>query len=390
MRRSTWALALSAFLVASSSVSAGAVAPGSGYPQWPATADWQSYVEAPKTSDVDPARIVSTSGSVSGAQALTEPGQGGVTVLKMVAGGPRPTIVVDYGKDVGGVPYFVVRSESKSPVLRATFSEGLNYLGREGDNSPSLSDAGDSARADNLIVSSPGELSTDLIQGGERYERISLISPGTVTLSSIGIRFTAVRATAKDYKGWFDSSSNQLDRIWYDGAYTMQLDELPADAVPGPWNVINGVLNGTSGSSGLIRSGIGWTNYTMSFDAQPAGGEVGWLVRASSSLSGYLFLLAGSADRTGSQARCVRLRSVPSRPPPSRQFPFPGPSMRRPGTRCSTDVSGTEITTSIDGHQVASFDTDSLPAGAPVYGSGSVGFLFWAALPTSGTWTSPL
>ena len=61
-------------------------------------------MEGPKAIDVDPTQIVSTSGSVSGAQALTEPGQGGATVLKMVAGGRKPTIVVDYGKDVGGFP----------------------------------------------------------------------------------------------------------------------------------------------------------------------------------------------------------------------------------------------------------------------------------------------
>src|SRR5208283_5383527 len=117
---------------------------------------------------------------------------------------------------------------------------------------------------------------------GERYERISLISPGTVTLSSIGIRFTAVRATANDYKGWFDSSSDQLNRIWFDGAYTLQLGELPADAVPGPWNVINGVLNGNGGGAALLRNGSSWTNYTMSFDSQLVGKKIGWLVRAQS------------------------------------------------------------------------------------------------------------
>ena len=78
----------------------------------------------------------------------------------MAAGGPPPTIVVDYGKDVGGVPYFVVRSESRSPVLRAAYSEGLAYLGPDGDNTPSSSNAGDSSRVDDLTVASPGTLST--------------------------------------------------------------------------------------------------------------------------------------------------------------------------------------------------------------------------------------
>ena len=294
----------------------------------------------------------------------------------MVAGGAKPTIVVDYGKDVGGIPYFVVRSESKSPVLRASFSEGLNYLGPQGDNSPSLSNAGDSSRADSLIVGSSGKLSTDVIQGGERYERISLISPGTVTLSSIGIRFTAVRATAKDYKGWFDSSSDQLNRIWFDGAYTLQLDELPADAVPGPWNVINGVLTGNSGSAGLLRIGSSWTNYTMSFDTQFMGEEVGWFVRAQSSLQGYLFLVDGSAAPAGSLGTLHEIALGPNSSTTISTVALSRPVSAGSWYRIQTAVSNTEIMTSIDGHEVAHFNTDSLSAGAPVYHSGSVGFLF--------------
>jgi alpha-L-rhamnosidase len=376
MRRSTWIFVLvSASLVASGCTSAGAVTPPSLNPQWPAHADWQSYVEAPKSSDVQPTQIVSTSGSVSGANALTDPGQGGATVLKMVAGGPRPSIVVDYGKDVGGIPYFVVGSESKSPVLRASYSEGLNYLGRDGDNSPSLSDAGDSSRVDNLIVSSPGKLSTDLIQGGERYERISLISPGTVTLSSVGIRFTAVRATAEDYKGWFDSSSSKLNRIWFDGAYTLQLDELPADAVPGPWNVINGVLNG-NGGGGLLRIGSSWSNYTMSFDFQSPEQEVGWLVRAQSASNGYLFLLDGSAEGASSSDTLHEIAVTPNSATNIATVTFPRPINAGSWSRVQTAASNAEITTSIDGHEVSRFNIDSLSAGAPVYRSGSVGFLF--------------
>ena len=146
-------------------------------------------------------------------------------------------IVVDYGQDVGGIPYFVVQSESGTPILHSAYSEGLQYLGPQGDQTPPNSPTGDPNRFDDLIVDSSGTLTTGTIQGGERYEQISLTSPGRVTLTSIGIRFTAVRATAKDYRGWFDSSSPELDRIWYDGAYTTQLDELPPDAAPSAWTM---------------------------------------------------------------------------------------------------------------------------------------------------------
>ena len=136
-----------------------------------------------------------------------------------------------------------MRSESQSPVLSSAYSEGLQYLGPMGDQTPSASPAGDSSRMDDLTVASPGRLTTGLIQGGERYERITLTTPGSVTLSSIGIGFTAVRATAKDFRGWFDSSSTELNRIWYDGAYTTQLDELPAGGVPAPWRITDGALD---------------------------------------------------------------------------------------------------------------------------------------------------
>jgi alpha-L-rhamnosidase len=366
---------ISTALLMSGSVSTAAATSRFQSPQWPTHADWQRYVEAPKTRDVEPTRIVRTSGSVLGAKALADAGQGDTTVLKMVAGGPKPTVVVDYGKDVGGVPYFVVRSETKSPVLRASYTEGLNYMGPEGDNSPSLSNAGDSSRADELI-SSPGTLSTDLIQGGERFEQISLISPGTVTLSSIGIRFTAVRATADHYKGWFDSSSNQLNRIWFDGAYTMQLDELPAHAVPGPWNIINGVLNGNGGGVGLLRNGTNWTNYTVSFDAQGIEQEVSWLVRASSPSEGYLFVLSGSPKSTGSPGTLREIALGPKTATIISTVVLSEPVNTGTWYRIQTFVSGTEITTSIDGHEVAHFNTDSLSVSAPVYRSGSIGFLF--------------
>ena len=130
------------------------------------------------------------------------------------------------------------RSVSGTPTLAAAYSEGRQYLGPQGDQAPSASPAGDAARADTLIVAYPGFLSTGLIQGGERYEQISLTTPGRLTLSSVGIQFTAVRATARDYRGWFDSSSALLNRIWFDGAYTTQLDEIPANSVPPAWQIV--------------------------------------------------------------------------------------------------------------------------------------------------------
>ena len=41
------------------------------------------------------------------------------------------------------------------------------------------------------------------------------------------MNFKAYRATADKYQGWFMSSDDQLNRMWYAGAYTAQMDMVP-------------------------------------------------------------------------------------------------------------------------------------------------------------------
>jgi hypothetical protein len=65
-------------------------------------------------------------------------------------------------------------------------------------------------------------------EGGLRYETITLATPGTVVLGRAGILFEAYRATPAQYQGYFISSSDALNKMWFDGAYTEQTDMQPA------------------------------------------------------------------------------------------------------------------------------------------------------------------
>jgi alpha-L-rhamnosidase len=360
-------------IVATGTQLAAPASTGSPAPQWPTHPNWQRFVMAPKAPDVHPVHIVSTAGSVSGATTLVGSGVGRAA-LAMTPGGPSPMIVLDYGRDVGGIPYFVVQSESGTPELHSAYSEGMQYLGPQGDQAGPNSPTGDSNRFDDLIVDSPGRLTTETIQGGERYERISLTSPGRVILTSIGIHFAAVRASTKDYRGWFDSSSPELNRIWYDGAYTTQLDELPPDAAPSAWTIQAGSLHAVMGSVDILRRGLGWTSYTMSFDTRVVDNEAGWLVRASSTSSGYLIVLHHEASGTGTSNSLIEIALGPTEFAPIGQVVLPKSFDAAAWHRVTTKVSGSTITTSLDGRQVASFHTDALADGTSVYEAGSVGF----------------
>jgi hypothetical protein len=77
-------------------------------------------------------------------------------------------------------------------------------------------------------VTATGTLTSGLM-GGFRFEAITLTTPGTVVLAGAGVRFgDGFLATASDYQGYFLSSSNAFNTMYYDGAYTEQTDMQPA------------------------------------------------------------------------------------------------------------------------------------------------------------------
>ena len=76
----------------------------------PASNSWHRYVEGDGASTVTPVAATAM-GDVSNPRALVT-GRG-VTTLTWVAGQARPIVVLDYGKEVGGLPFFDVSSVTR-------------------------------------------------------------------------------------------------------------------------------------------------------------------------------------------------------------------------------------------------------------------------------------
>lgn len=378
-RRSILACALSGAAALASAVGSGtaAASPAASPAGSPSvTGGWRQYVLGPSQPDVRPVAVVSTSGGVTGAQGLA--GGSGAATLAMTPGGPEPTIVLDYGKDVSGVPYFNVAAASGSPALRASYSEGLQYIGPNGDGAASQSDSGSRTRADTLQVSGPGTVSTGLIQGGERYQEIALTTPGTVQISAAGIRFSAYRATPSDYRGWFRSSSDELNRIWYQGAYTTQLDQLPANTLPAAWRVTNGSLDANGGNIAVHGTGASWSDYSDAFQTEILSRQSGWVVRATADGSrGYLFILDADNDPAngGGPVNTLQRLYFDNGKYTSLGNVQLGVDLA-PGTwhDVRTDLAGSSITVSLDGRAITTLDTSSLPPGVPALTAGTAGF----------------
>ncbi|MGW2282992.1 alpha-L-rhamnosidase-related protein [Streptomyces sp. NPDC001770] len=72
----------------------------------------------------------------------------------------------------------------------------------------------------------PSVLSDGRTRGGFRYATLFLDGAGWVGLGQVSLDFGAAprQTDPGDYQGWFLSSDDELNKIWYAGAYTVQMD----------------------------------------------------------------------------------------------------------------------------------------------------------------------
>ncbi|MFL5803035.1 MAG: alpha-L-rhamnosidase C-terminal domain-containing protein [Roseiflexaceae bacterium] len=149
-------------------------------------------------------------------------------MLTVLPGGPPATIVLDYGREVGGVPFMTVSAVATgtSATMYQAFSEALGFLITQ-----PLAYTSDHGGVITQNVAAAGALLGDL-RGGFRFHAIRLATPGSVTLSSAGVVFKAYQATPDKYQGTFLSSDDKLNRIWSGGACTTQMNMVPAGVSP--------------------------------------------------------------------------------------------------------------------------------------------------------------
>ncbi len=288
------ALGASTLVAATSSTAAAAVsATAAAPPGVTATAGhqhrkWQHYVESPASRTITPTAVVHTlprSGSITGAPAnvLAIDGKS----VRLTSTGSRsgsPLLTIDLGQDVGGLANVrILGASNPRPALHACFSESLAYLALtpsenngEGNVAPGCDTANifngfpgvgytydsDSHLLD-IPATLPGTASDKVLRGGFRYLTLFLDSPGWVNVDGVTVTFTAAPAQTnlRNYAGHFLSSDDTLNKIWYAGAYTTQLDTGAANTakswpyVIGEGDASNAVVPGADPTKEVIYDG---------------------------------------------------------------------------------------------------------------------------------------
>jgi hypothetical protein len=182
---------------------------------------WDAYNYAPQSRTLTPVAVYTTHGRVENPQNLLA---GKPT--RLVGNGSYLTL--DFGKEVGGIAtlHFAASSNPNQTVGLA-FTESSLYVGTNSDASNG-GPGPDGAIYAPASGSGSWSMPADKLRGGFRYLTIFLNSSGWVDLDGVSLYFTASpdMADLRAYPNYFYANDPLLNRIWYAGAYTVEVDTI--------------------------------------------------------------------------------------------------------------------------------------------------------------------
>ncbi|KFY71395.1 hypothetical protein V499_08407 [Pseudogymnoascus sp. VKM F-103] len=195
----------------------------------------------------------------------------------------NPVVTLDYGANVAGFPFVEVSSVSASGAqIELKYSEPFGGLKEPWSNGPFLYVNGlmNSFRTETFNVSTAGSTTSFFIQGGQRWQSITLLSKEPITINGVGFRASVDIRPLNELPGAFSTSNNVHDGVWGLGARSLDLACVEAKSQPSTWEV--------SSEGALVRGqypaislrGTGFKNYEMSFSTKIVTGGVGWRVAA--------------------------------------------------------------------------------------------------------------
>ncbi|PIL33097.1 hypothetical protein GSI_04546 [Ganoderma sinense ZZ0214-1] len=243
-----------------------------------AAVPYQEYILAPSSRTIRPTAVHLRNGSVSSETALLDSGvpTEGQRHVRLILGPFNSSVTYDFGKNIAGWVNF--NTTSDAGTLGVTFSESSLWVS---------SKACDGTRAQNLDapmvfnITGAGHYAAPTIMERGAFRYLTLVNRGSDPLSidDLWVHFTAMPHWADDslrnYTGWFNSNDEKLNRVWYAGAYTLQMitmDPTRGNAIidlysngTDPdgfllWSLNTTVANGTSMlTDGAKRDRLAWS-----------------------------------------------------------------------------------------------------------------------------------
>ncbi|KAF2191224.1 glycoside hydrolase family 78 protein [Zopfia rhizophila CBS 207.26] len=203
---------------------------------------------------------------------------------------------LDYGVERAGYPFFDVSSLSGPVQIEVKYSEpfdGLNHPFGDGPYCYS-NQMGNSFRVETFNVTSKGRLASSLLQGGQKWQSMRLLTNGTISFSNVGYEATIDTIEPEGLPGQFSSDDETLNEIWKLGARAATAACVDKSTQKAIWEVdpVKGVFARSLRPSLSVKA-TSFANYTLEFDTKIERGGSWWSVAAPISGSAYTMLLTG-------------------------------------------------------------------------------------------------
>lgn len=182
---------------------------------------WDAYNLSPTSRTLRPVAVHTTNGTVTGAQHVLS---GRRTTLT----GAGSYVTLDFGKDVTGLTTVSFASSQRAQRVGLAFSESSEYVGVTSDASTGGPRSRDGAIGVDVNGRTTYTTPAKYLRGGFRYLTVFLETDGSVDLDGVSVHYTAAPKMKNPaaYANYFYSNDDLLNRIWYAGAYTIQLNTI--------------------------------------------------------------------------------------------------------------------------------------------------------------------
>jgi hypothetical protein len=127
-----------------------------------------------------------------------------------------PLATLDYGHEVAGYPFFEVESVHGHVQVEVKYSEeaiGLNHNFSDGPFPYAVALA-NTYRVETYEITEPGRIDAFLLQGGQRWQSIRLLTDGEVVFTAVGFVPSIPVVDMDDLPGTFTSDNEMLNDIW--------------------------------------------------------------------------------------------------------------------------------------------------------------------------------
>ncbi|KAK1493457.1 RhaA is able to hydrolyze alpha-1 [Colletotrichum abscissum] len=226
-----------------------------------------------------------------------------------------PLATLDYGAERAGYPIFEVSALSAPAQIEVKYTEHFDGLDHPfGDGPYTFSNQlSNSFRVETFNITSVGRVQSPLIQGGQKWQSIRLLTNGTVSFSSVGFEATIDTIEPEKLPGQFESDDEILNEVWKLGARAATAACFDKGTQTTIWEVTeeNGVFARSTRPS-VTYKGTTWSNYTLEFDTKIERGGSWWVTGGVIAGNGYTMLLTGELPESSTFANVNKTLTPPN------------------------------------------------------------------------------